>query len=67
MPETKHEKFGRLARARLDKIRRQAGLLINLAGPNYEYEQKDVDWLRDQLYCIVDETLAAFDRPKELN
>ena len=66
MHESKHEAMGRLMRSRLDKIRRQGALLINLAGPNYVYNQKDVDWLRDQLYAITDEIMAAFAKPKEI-
>lgn len=65
MPETKHEKFGRLARDRLDKVRRQCGLIINLAGSNYTYTKEDVAWLRRELDTIFDETLAAFIKPRE--
>lgn len=64
MSETKHEKLGRLMRDRLDKMRRYAGLIINLSGPNYEYTQADINYLRNELDMIIDETLAVFDKPK---
>lgn len=62
--ETKSDKFGRLARARLDKIRHHAGLIMNLAGPTYEYTREDVQWINRELDTIFDEVMAAFDKPK---
>ena len=49
-----------------DKVRRQCGLLMNLAGPNYVYDKADVAWLRRELDTIFDETLPVFDNPKEI-
>lgn len=66
MPETKNQKFGRLARDRLDKVRRLCGQIQNLAGPNYAYTREDVAWLRNELDTIFDETLPVFDKPKEI-
>lgn len=65
MTETKQEKLGRLMRDRLEKLRHYAGLIMNLAGPNYEYMQRDVDYLRHELDTIIDETLSVFDKPKK--
>ena len=62
----KREKFERLARTRLDKVKYHMGLIRNLAtGTAYEYTRTDVGWIRDELNGVFDEVLAAFDNPKE--
>lgn len=43
MPETKHEKFKRLATSRGERMLRELRLLANLSNPrNYEYTEEDV-------------------------
>lgn len=61
--ETKHEKFERLARARLDAIRDKFRLLRNLTAPTYEYTTEDVNWIRNELNTYFDDVLSCFDKP----
>ena len=61
----KREKFERLARTRLDKVKYHMGLIRNLAGPTYEYTIADVKWIRKELNMVFDEVLTVFDKPKE--
>jgi len=62
--ESRNDKFTRLARTRLDKVRYHMGLIQNLTGPTYEYTKSDVEWIRDELNKVFDEVLASFDSPK---
>ena len=63
--ESKNDKFARLARMRLDKVRYHMGLIQNLAtNTTYEYTKSDVDWIRNELNMVFDEVLALFDKPK---
>ena len=64
--ESKNDKFVRLARSRLDKVRYHMGLVQNLAtNATYEYTREDINWIRDELNGVFDEVLGAFDNPKE--
>lgn len=64
--ETKNDKFVRLARTRLDKVRYHMGLVQNLAtNATYEYTQNDIKWIRDELNTVFDEVLGEFSNPKE--
>lgn len=63
--ETRHEKFERLARDRLDKVKYHMGLIRNLGtNATYEYTKADVDWIRYELNMMFDEVLVVFDKPK---
>lgn len=63
--ESKNDKFARLARTRLDKVRYYMGLVRNLAtNTTYEYTKADIEWIRNELNNVFDEVLAAFDSPK---
>lgn len=64
MNESKSDKFARLARARLDKVRNDMRLIRNLTGSAYEYTKDDVNWLSRELNTMFDEVLACFDKPK---
>lgn len=64
--ESKNDKFVRLARNRLDKVRYHMGLVRNLAtNATYEYTKADIEWIRNELNTVFDEVLGEFDNPKE--
>lgn len=63
MDESRNDKFTRLARARLDKVRYHMGLIGNLSRPVYEYTKSDIEWMRNELNELFDIVLAMFDNP----
>jgi hypothetical protein len=61
--EDNKAKFKRLSTARLNAALDVIALIGNLSGPNYEYTQAQVDFIRARLHIDVDKAMDRF-KPK---
>ncbi len=62
MPETRTDRFKRLAQARGDRLIREISLLGNLANrKNYDYTPEEVEQLFDPIEQELREVRALFD------
>lgn len=62
--ENPKTRFARLSYARLNAALDVIVLLGNLSGPNYEYSEAQVDFIRAQLHKGVDRAMDRF-KPKD--
>lgn len=58
------ERFKRLSTARLNEALDVIALIGNLSGPNYEFSQVQIDFMRDQLMKGVNKAMDRF-KPKD--
>ena len=60
--ETKRDRFRRLAVQRGENLKKYARLMINLAGPGYDYSEADAKKVVDPFFSLAHEAKAAFER-----
>ena len=58
------ERFRRLSNARLNNALDEIALIGNLSGPNYEYTEAQISFIRARLHSDVDKALDRF-KPRE--
>lgn len=62
--ETKRERFERIALARMNRALNSVRLIGNLASYNYDWNEADIERMRQSLNEVVDATFNRFQRHK---
>ncbi len=60
MREDRNERFRRLAKARAEKIADELRKIGNLASPNYEYSEEEVEKMFAYLTARMDDSRSKF-------
>ena len=63
--ETAHDKFLRLAPARMEAALKKISLIGNLAGSNYQHEPDEAEQMIDALREAVNEVANKFNKAKK--
>lgn len=62
-PETKRERFERMALPRVNRALDSIRLIGNLSGPVYEHTQADLDQIKEALIEAIGEAMERFEKP----
>ncbi len=66
MEETRRDKFLRLGLSRTNRVLNSIRLISNLASPNYDWTEADIEAIRLSVNSALNHALARFDRTKKM-